>query len=64
MGPIPDSLPGETPAELARAVVNWIVTNKKGAWGGVLLQVDWMVEVVEVAILEAVLASQASRSND
>lgn len=45
--------PADADRRRAREVVNYIVDNKRGAWGGVLLQVDWMVGIVASALRSA-----------
>lgn len=51
--PVPETLGGRSDREVAAAAVDWIVDNKAGAWGGVLLQTEWMTDVVLVAIRAA-----------
>ncbi len=43
-----------TPREAARIAANRIVDEHKGAWAGILLQVDWMTDVIEAAIKSAI----------
>ena len=38
--------------QIARKAANRIVDEHRGAWGGVLLQVDWMTDVIEQALDE------------
>ena len=42
-----------TDLELARQAANYIADHHKGAWAGVLLQVDWMTGVIAGAIKKA-----------
>jgi hypothetical protein len=39
--------------EIARAAANHLYEHHRSAWGGVLLQIDWMTDVVEDAIMHA-----------
>ncbi len=52
----------KTRREIARRFANHIADNHKGAWAGVMLQVDWMTDLIEFAIAEGIEEAENSKA--